>query len=253
MWFAEVEVPDAILEAHERGELVFFVGAGASTAPPSNLPLFDGLARRLARRASYPFSKRAGLDFFIGQLESLSQGVDAHFHAHQLIDQPNPQFNPLHGAIIDLACSSGAFRVVTTNYDHLLSMAADAQSAIIPDTWYAPALPPGREFSGLVHLHGSVRRPPQEMILTDRDFGRAYITDAWATRFLLPMFDRYTVVFIGYSLDDVIVSWSSRPALTTTRRRGSTRRTSSRLRRRLTRTPDSRCRSLRSSRTSSRS
>lgn len=208
MWITgDVELPDEILDAHERGELVFFVGAGASLGKPSNLPPFDSLAKKLAQRASHPFSKRGGLDFFIGQLESLPQGFDAHAHAHTLISNPKSKFNPLHSAIVDLAGIGGAFRVVTTNYDDHLASAAGGGSIPVPNTWYAPALPLGRDFAGLVHLHGSVRRPKEEMILTDRDFGHAYITDAWATRFLLPMFDRFTVVFIGYSHDDVIMRY----------------------------------------------
>ncbi len=208
MWITgDVELPDKILDAHERGELVFFVGAGASLGKPSNLPLFDGLAKKLARLASHPFSKRGGLDFFIGQLESLPQGFDAHHHAHALISNPKSRFNPLHGAIVDLAGIGGAFRVVTTNYDDHLASAASSGSITVPNLWYAPALPLGRDFDGLVHLHGSVRRPKEELILTDRDFGHAYITDAWAARFLLPMFDQFTVVFIGYSHDDVIMRY----------------------------------------------
>lgn len=208
MWITgDVELPDEILDAHERGELVFFVGAGASLGEPSSLPLFDSLAKKLARLASHPFSKSGGLDFFIGQLESLPQRFDAHHHAHTLISNPKSRFNPLHGAIVDLAGIGGSFRVVTTNYDDHLASAAVSGSITVPDTWYAPALPLGRDFAGLVHLHGSVRRPKEEMILTDRDFGHAYITDAWAARFLLPMFDRFTVVFIGYSHDDVIMRY----------------------------------------------
>lgn len=208
MWITgDVELPDEILDAHERGELVLFVGAGASLGRPSNHPLFDGLAKKLARMASHPFSRRGGLDFFIGQLESLPQGFDAHRHAHALISDPKSRFNPLHRAIAELAGTAGAFRVVTTNYDDHLASAAGSGSITVPDTWYAPALPLGRDFAGLVHLHGSVRRPKEEMILTDRDFGHAYITDAWATRFLLPMFERFTVLFIGYSHDDVIMRY----------------------------------------------
>jgi tetratricopeptide (TPR) repeat protein len=208
MWITgDVELPDEILDAHERGELVFFVGAGASLAKPSNLPLFDGLARKLARLASHPFSKRGGLDFFVGQLESLPQEFDAHHHAHAVISNPKSRFNSLHSAIVALAGIGGSFRVVTTNYDDHLASAAASGSIPVPDTWYGPALPLGHHFTGLVHLHGSVRRPKEEMILTDRDFGHAYITDSWAARFLLPMFDRFTVVFVGYSHDDVIMRY----------------------------------------------
>lgn len=208
MWITgDVELPDEILDAHERGELVFFVGAGASVGEPSSLPLFDGLAKKLAELASHEFSPDGGLDFFIGQLDSLPQGFDAHQHTRTLISDSKSRFNPLHSVVVELAGIGGAFRVVTTNYDNHLASAATSGAIAVPDTWYAPALPLGHDFSGLVHLHGSVLRPKEELILTDRDFGHAYITDAWATRFLLPMFDRFTVVFVGYSHDDVIMRY----------------------------------------------
>lgn len=208
MWITgDVELPDQILDAHERDELVFFVGAGASLAKPSGLPLFKGLAQKLARLASHPFSQRGGLDFFIGQLESMPQKFDAHHHVRELIGSPKSKFNSLHRAIVELAGLGESFRVVTTNYDNHISDAASVAKITIPDTWYAPALPLARQFNGLVHLHGSVLRPSDELILTDRDFGHAYITDAWATRFLLSMFDRFTVVFIGYSYDDLIMRY----------------------------------------------
>ncbi|MGH1522730.1 SIR2 family protein [Leifsonia sp. L25] len=204
---SKVDLPEEVVEAHANGTLVFFVGAGASAGAPSSLPTFENLARALAKRASHRFSKRGGFDFFIGSLESLPGGFNAHQHAKELISDPKSRFSPLHRAIVDLANASGTFRVVTTNYDdHLASAARDAAMPI-GDTWFAPALPLGRSFEGLVHLHGSVTRSEMDMILTDRDFGRAYMTDAWAARFLLPMFDRFTVVFVGYSHDDVIMRY----------------------------------------------
>ena len=49
MWITgDVELPNEILEAYKLGELVFFVGAGASVDEPSSLPLFGGLAEQLA-------------------------------------------------------------------------------------------------------------------------------------------------------------------------------------------------------------
>ena len=210
MWITgDVELPDEILDAHERGKLVFFVGAGASRGAPSNLPLFDGLAKALASLAEHPFPEESdtALDRYVGELESLDPRFDAHRHARSLISDPESEFNPCHRAVVDLADHGAAFRVVTTNYDDHLASAARSEGIDVPDTWYAPALPLGRDFTGLVHLHGSVKRPENELVLTDRDFGRAYLTDAWAVRFLLPMFDRFTVVFVGYSHDDVIMRY----------------------------------------------
>jgi hypothetical protein len=76
--------------------------------------------------------------------------------------------------------------------------------------YHAPALPLGRDFSGIVHLHGCTDQRPQDLIMTEADFGRAYLTDAWAARFVGEMFRAYTVVFVGYSNDDVIMYYLGR-------------------------------------------
>lgn len=208
MWITDdVELPDEVVEAHVNGELVLFVGAGASLGKPSNLPLYEGLAKKLGKLAAYPFSRKRGLDYYIGSLESLPSGFDAHQHALDIISNPKSKHNPTHSAVVSLAESSGAVRIVTTNYDDHLAAAATAAGIAIPDRWDSPALPLGRSFTGLVHLHGSVRRPKSEMVLTDRDFGQAYMTDAWAARFLLPMFASFTVLFVGYSHDDAIMRY----------------------------------------------
>jgi hypothetical protein len=48
------------------------------------------------------------------------------------------------------------------------------------------------------------------LVVTDQDFGRAYLTDAWATQFLHRMFRRYTVLFVGYSHADVVMDYLAR-------------------------------------------
>ena len=56
MWItSDVNLPTEILDAHARGELVLFVGAGASMGDPSNLPSFKDLARQLSDAAHVPF------------------------------------------------------------------------------------------------------------------------------------------------------------------------------------------------------
>lgn len=208
MWITgDVELPEEVLDAHERGELVFFVGAGVSLDAPSNLPLFGRLAEILSEKAAHPFVPDEGLDYFIGRLELLPPGFDAHRHTHEIISDSESRFNTTHKVIAELAQSSGKFRVVTTNYDNHIASAVNDVSGELPDIWCGPALPLGDCFEGIVHLHGSILRPSGELILTDRDFGRSYLTDAWATRFLLPMFKRFTVVFIGYSHDDTIMRY----------------------------------------------
>lgn len=216
MWITgDVEIPQPVVDAHADGDLVFFVGAGASMGPPSNLPSFEGLAKAMAEKAGVPFSNVGGLDFFLG---SLPEGFDTRRHVRDEIQSGTPAFNPAHTAIAQLAATSGKFRVVTTNFDLHLESAAAAVGVSPADVWHSPALPIGSDYAGLVYLHGSVRRPPDELIVTDRDFGRAYITEAWATRFLLPMFDKRTVVFVGYSHEDTIMRYLALGLPSNTRR-----------------------------------
>ncbi|WP_336629789.1 MULTISPECIES: SIR2 family protein [unclassified Microbacterium] len=216
MWITgDVEIPQAVVDAHADGDLVFFVGAGASMGPPSSLPSFEGLAKAMAEKSGVRFSNKGGLDFFLG---SLPEGFDTRRHVRDEIRSGPPEFNPTHTAITQLAATSGKFRVVTTNFDLLLESAAAAAGVMPADVWHSPALPIGSDFAGLVYLHGSVRRPHDELIVTDRDFGRAYITEAWATRFLLPMFDKRTVVFVGYSHEDTIMRYLALGLPSNTRR-----------------------------------
>jgi hypothetical protein len=199
-----VELPQAVLDAQESGLLVFFVGAGASVDSPSDLPLFGGLARQLAGLARVPFDETVAIDFFLG---SMPQSFDTHLHARNLIAREGSAPNSTHAALVRVASSVGELRIVTTNFDDHLSSAASAGGIEVHDKWIGPALPLGDDFSGIVHLHGSVLRDPLQLVLTDGDFGKAYLTHAWATRFLLPMFQKFAVVFVGYSHDDPIMRY----------------------------------------------
>jgi len=106
--------------------------------------------------------------------------------------------------------SPGEVRIVTTNFDrHFSTVAAELYKDGV-EIYYAPALPLGREFNGLVYLHGSVDKEPEHLVLTDSNFGRAYLTDGWATRFLQEMFATYTVLFVGYSHDDPVMRYLAR-------------------------------------------
>lgn len=82
----------------------------------------------------------------------------------------------------------------------------------VPVSTYAgPALPLGDSFEGIVHLHGVVPMSSnQSIVLTDRDFGKAYITLGWAASFLVRMFEKYTVLFVGYSGDDTVMRYLTR-------------------------------------------
>lgn len=203
-----VNIPDELMEAHNRGELVFFVGAGASMAPPTNFPSYRQLAEELAEEAGYEKPKKSDLehlDSFIGSLSD--DGITAHEYVKQRFRGEGAEFNDEHAAIMSLAGSRPPARVVTTNYDDFLACAAKTEGIEIERQYYAPAFPPGHDFQGLLHLHGSVKGDAKYLVLDDRDFGRAYLTEGWAAHFLVELFQNYTVLFIGYSVNDPIMRY----------------------------------------------
>ncbi len=208
MWITKnVDLPDRLLQAQESSRLVVFAGAGVSIAPPSNLPSFRQLATLVSAGALDPENNEP-IDRFLGRLAA--QGVDVHCRTRDIIGNPESKPTVLHRDILSLFRSANAARVVTTNFDRHFSTAVRELSQGTVDTYYAPALPLGRDFTGIVYLHGSVDRAPHFLALTDSDFGRAYLTDGWATRFLQAMFAEYTVLFVGYSHDDPVMRYLAR-------------------------------------------
>jgi hypothetical protein len=210
MWITpDVDLPNELVEAHRDGNLVLFVGAGASVDAPSGLPLFVALARSIAQESSQLFTEvdERQPDRFLGDLPP---SFDVHRRVSAIVDPPQSLPNKLHRTIIELANAGPTIRIVTTNYDRHLSTAATDLLGNPPPAYFAPALPMGDDFEGIVYLHGSVEREPRHLVVTDEDFGRAYLIDAWASQFLRRMFDRYTVLFIGYSHEDVVMSYLAR-------------------------------------------
>lgn len=203
----KIDFPETLLKSLENNELVVFAGAGVSMGPPSNLPSFNGLAQDIGKSVGHEFNeKKEAADLFLGRLED--QGIDVKEFAKKELNKAM-SFNPLHSAIISLYDKSQNLRIVTTNFDGLFEQAFLSKTGNKINTYCSPALPLGDDFEGLVHLHGSVSNT-RSMILTDRDFGKAYLTDGWALRFLIPLFQKYSVLFIGYSYNDVVMKYLAR-------------------------------------------
>lgn len=194
-----------ILDAIQDDKLVVFAGAGVSMGIPANLPSFENLAREIATDIFKVPSNQ--FDVFLGQLEYKS--IPVHARAKMIIENPESSPTPLHESIIRLFRTHQNIRVVTTNFDLLFENAAEKVYGYRPEVYDAPALPVGYDFNGIVHVHGSINKE-QNMVLTDADFGRAYLTEGWARRFLINVFTNYTVLFIGYSYNDVVMKYLSR-------------------------------------------
>jgi SIR2-like domain len=175
---------------------------------PSNHPDFNALANEVGGDLS---SRQEGeaIDRYLGRLSAA--GVTVHEQVHNILSTPSSQPNLTHQALINIFKRPQDVRIVTTNFDrHFTTAALDRFGTAMPEVFCAPALPIGNEFAGIVYLHGSVEKPANRLVLTDSDFGRAYITEGWATRFLERLFSNFTVLFVGYSHQDMLLSYLAR-------------------------------------------
>ena len=200
--------PKPLLNALRDGELVVFAGAGVSMGEPACLPSFKDLANRIAKGTGKTLQDREPIDRFLGQLQD--DGVKVHDLAKEVLSPPGLKATDLHRNLLRLYSNTEQVRVVTTNFDLLFEQAAeDVFNDSQPRVFQAPALPLGRQFNGIVHIHGAVSYS-DEMVITDKDFGRAYVTEGWAQRFLVDLFRSFTVLFVGYSHEDTIMNYLAR-------------------------------------------
>ncbi|AZT99631.1 SIR2 family protein [Brevibacterium linens] len=212
----EVDIPEELISAAADGDLVLFVGAGVSMNAPSNLPSFSKLVEQVAESIGATVDERLEPDAAVGRL--CNSDPSARVHLREIIADTDSHRNDSHRAIVRLASACGRIRIVSTNYDEHLVAAADELSLELGDTYSGPAVPLGRDFTGLVYLHGRVSRDQAELVVTDEDFGRAYLFDGWARRFVTDLFLTRTVLFIGYSHEDAVMKYLARGLPPSTKR-----------------------------------
>lgn len=200
-----IEFPPDILKAINDNKLVIFAGAGVSIDPPSNLPDFNGLAKEIGRLCDKEFDpKKDEIDEFLGDLER--ENVKVKKYVAEVLSAQVSRPNSFHKNILKLFKTPEVVRIVTTNQDELFEAAARELGFSDVRTYSAPALPYGNDFSGIIHIHGKVS-DPQHIIVTDTDFGNAYMLNGFATNFLVDLFKEYVVLFVGYSYNDRIVRY----------------------------------------------
>lgn len=207
---AGIKLPKVLFDAAKNGELVVFAGAGVSMQGDSPLPDFVSLVEDVSLKVDVEhklpqFNREVdSCEDYLGELEMHCGVVMREECAKSL---SGGTFAEIHRNIIGLFDSSPV-RVVTTNFDQRFEQAAEDLGHWLR-VFCGPALPVGDSFEGLVHLHGSLEYP-NEMVLNDSDFGKAYVSDGWASRFLVRMFSRFKVLFVGYSFSDTLIKYLAR-------------------------------------------
>ena len=216
------DIPERLLQAHEDGHVVFFCGAGISY--PAGLPGFADLVKQIFEAIGEPKDaemraafKDKKFDIAIDLLEK--KIVDREAVRRELAriltpatDAPNTIAT--HAALLDLGKhrDDGRTRLVTTNFDHLFERTIAANNPEL-QRFQAPHLPESKNrWDGLVYLHGLLAPSPtpddlNRLVVSSGDFGRAYLAEGWATRFVAELLRNHTVCFVGYSIDDPLLRY----------------------------------------------
>lgn len=140
MRFEGVDFPRAVLEAQAKGELVIFVGAGASKPKPSNLPLFPALANELANGTS-TLGDNEGVDRFLGKLP---ENLNIHERTRLRLSDPSSKPNSLHRDLLKVFSDHSSVRLVTTNFDdHFAAAALDVFAGKCPELFSLRRCPSG--------------------------------------------------------------------------------------------------------------
>lgn len=214
------DIPDALLQAHEDGRVVFFCGAGISY--PAGLPGFEGLVRGVMQRTGEPpdateddLLRQEQFDRALGLYEHRVQGgrsaVRRWLPDVLTPDLTRPRALTAHVALLALARNRrGGIKLVTTNFDRLFEVAADRHR--LPSFTVYPDPPARARWEGLVHLHGRMPADPSRddldrLVLSDGDFGQAYLTHGWAARFVAGLFRDHVLCFVGYSISDPVLRY----------------------------------------------
>lgn len=217
------DIPDALLQAHEEGRVVFFCGAGISV--PAGLPDFKDLVKQI-----YCLT---GTTFFDIEQETFDRGqfdVTLNLLEHRLPGQRlavrralaqalKPKLRrkgaiDTHTALLRLARNrEGSLRLVTTNCDRVFHAAAKRMKQPF-QSYAAPTLPipKSSRWDGLVYLHGLLPKGTDDtalnrLVITSGDFGLAYLTERWAARFVSELLRNYVVCFVGYSINDPVLRY----------------------------------------------
>jgi hypothetical protein len=231
-------IPERLLLAHSRGQVLFIAGAGISR--PAGLPDFRNLVIQVYQHLDRPVHEaisgiplnacnqwnvnlsgltdrqsaevrrfiRGDYDVVLGMLERRMDGQSGTSSTirRSVASQLRPSgLKParIHTALMRLADRGGVQTIVTTNFDLLLEDAARAPI----QTYALGGIPrPGRkiDFSGVLHIHGALDRNSRtsDMVLSDQDFGEFYLRRRTVPDFIYDAARLYHLVLVGYSAND---------------------------------------------------
>ena len=215
-------IPDELLDKCDHGKVVLFCGAGVSFN--SGLPSFIELTKAVIDFFFFLESSEVYQEFLPWITENSNKShlrtpLDQIFHllyqdygrdeVNQIVARVLSKSNSIddvgkeHGILKLLSSGqSGKPKIVTTNFDLLFEQNEILSYSEPP---FFPDLSSGASLEAITYLHGRLKDPSEKhhpYILSSADFGRAYLSEGWATKFIIQLLEVYTVVLVGYQAED---------------------------------------------------
>lgn len=222
------DIPDSLLELRDKGRVVFLCGAGVSMSsgmpsflelteyvvnffdPPKDSIIYQEFVKPLREGAKNP---KVPLDqvFYSLYRDYGKDEVDELVTKKLTASKHYENKNSNHKIISEVSTGpSGRPQIVTTNFDLLFEQSESIAPNKISLPPNFPNMEVGSDLPELTYLHGRLQdglSKQAQYVLSSADFGRAYLSEAWATKFMKSLLKRYTVVLLGYSADDPPVNY----------------------------------------------
>lgn len=233
-------IPERLLLAHSRGEVLFICGAGISrpalpdfrelvlsvyqaldptvhavllTIPPGAHNQWVVSHVGLTERQSAEVKRfvAADYDVVLGMLERrlderASEDSKVRREVASLLRSRASTPSAMHKTLVKLADRGGVSTIVTTNFDLLLELAT--KRGVTLQTYCLGGMPRPtrrRDFAGVLHIHGALDRNLHrysELVLSDQDFGEFYLRRRIVPDFIYDAARLFHLVLVGYSAND---------------------------------------------------
>lgn len=220
-------IPDPLLQKCDQGRVVFLCGAGVSLN--ADMPTFVELTKHVIEFFSPPDESPISTSFqpwLVDGYDGPLVPLDQIFHLlHQeygrqdvsvVVAERLSRMNVAgvsheHSLIARISSDpEGRPQIVTTNFDRLF----DQCPGVTHDRIFEPPAFPDIEFGmpvhGVTYLHGRLLESQgahHDYVLSSADFGRAYLAEGWATKFIRALLKTHTVVLVGYQAEDPPVKY----------------------------------------------
>ncbi len=194
-----------INEAQRDGQLVLFIGAGASIA--AGMPSWETAVKKIANNlgindvSTDDYLRIPQYFYNARDKKEYTQLVQQIFRYRQYLHQM-----PVHDLIIKFNTQT----IITTNYDHLIEQAAESNSEMIRVISKDTDLPYHKGGRELIKMHGDFEN--DNFVLKEEDYLSYSRNFKLIENYIKSIIGTKVVLFIGYSFNDPdvkhIFSWA---------------------------------------------